>query len=273
MPVTRVLMRLAIVTSIILGTAVLPVAAQPLMREVARSKPLSGPTANGVANSENDNERDCDQYDDNDNELGNNLVKDWLQGFCEFEEARDVEISSDNELIREIIEAAKDAKPPVTQADVDAKRAQIRSLVRGAIEARLLARAGQETTIALADSRIALKLFPNMPRDLTITVRYVDARELPPTPGPRLGPLAFEIRAQLPDGAELPTLPAEAHLSSRYPQEEAASLDKSRLVLARLNTATGQWEPAPKAAADPANNYVSATIIDLGTFVIYQREN
>ena len=42
-------------------------------------------------------------------------------------------------------------------------------------------------------------------------------------------------------------------------------------MLARLNTATGQWEPAPKAAGDPRNNYVSATIVDLGTFVIYQR--
>jgi hypothetical protein len=99
-----------------------------------------------------------------------------------------------------------------------------------------------------------------------------DGWHLPPTPSkPIVGRLAFEVHAQLPDGTDLPTLPAEAHLSARYSDEDSAGLDKSRLVLARLNPATGWWEPAPKAAGDPKSNYVSATIVDLGTFVIYQR--
>jgi len=271
MPLNRVVFRLAIGVLIILGVAVLPVAAQPLTHHAIRARLPADISVGGVANTDNDNERDCDQYDDNDNELGTNLIKEWLQDFCEFEEARDVDITSLDELIEEIIAAKEDARPPKTQAEVDARRAQLRSLVRDAIEARLTARAGQETTIALPAGRAALKLFPNLPRDLAITVRLADARDLPPTPGPRVGRLAFEILAHLPDGPALRTLPAEAHLSARYSDDDSAGLDKGRLVLARLNTATGQWEPAPKAAADPRNNYVSATILDLGIFVIYQR--
>ena len=271
MPVTRIVFRLVIGVLIVVAVAALPAAAQPLAYHAVRALPPDDVPVRGVANSENDNERDCDQYDDNDNALGNNLIKDWLQGFCEFEEARDVEITSLDELVEEIVEASKDTKAPPSQETVDAKRAQIRSLVREAIEARRVARAGQETTITLPEARAALKLFPSLARDLTVTVRLADAQDLPQTPGPRVGRLAFDVRAQLPDGAELLSLPVEAHLSARYSDEDSAGLDRSRLVLARLNAATGQWEPAPKSAGDPTNNYVSATIVDLGTFVIYQR--
>jgi len=263
--------RLAIVMLIVLGTAALPVMAQPLTHHALRALPPDYLPVEGVASSDNDNDRNCHQYDDNDNELGNNLIKNWLQRFCRFEDAHDVEISSLDELIDEIVETRKDGRSPPSQEAADTKRAQIRSLVREAIEARRVARAGQETTIALPDGRVALKLFASLPRDLAIIVRLADARELPPTPGQRVGRLAFELRAQLPDGTEIHTLPAEAHLSARYSDDESSGLDKNRLVLARLNTTTGQWETAPKLAVDPSNNYVSATIVDLGTYVIYQR--
>jgi hypothetical protein len=271
MPVTGTVFRLAIWALVVVGAAALPAMAQPLTHHAVRALPRDDRTFQGVANSDNDNEHNCHQYDDNDNELGNNLIKDWLQSFCELEDENDVEISSADQLIEEIIIARQDSKGSPSQEAVDARRAQLRSLVREAIEARRVARAGQETTISLPEGRVALKLFPSLSRDLAITVRLADARELPPTPGPRVGRLAFELRAQLPDGTELHTLPAEAHLSALYSDEESSGLDKNRLVLARLNAATGQWEPAPKVAVDPKNNYVAATIIDLGTFIIYQR--
>src|SRR5688572_23775941 len=111
MPVTRVVFRLAIGVLIVLGTAALPVMAQPLTQHAVRVLSPDDLPVVVVAKSDNDNERNCDQYDDNDNELGNNLIKDWLQGFCEFEEARDVEITSMDELIEEIIAAKEDARP------------------------------------------------------------------------------------------------------------------------------------------------------------------
>lgn len=273
MPVIRPVIRLSAGALIILAVAVLPVAAYPLRGDTVQGMPVQNPSLRGVAESENDNERDCDQFDDNDNELGTNLIKEWLQGFCEFEEARDTEIDNLDQLIGEVVEAAREANPKPSQAEIEARRAQVRGLVRQAIEARLLARAGQETVIALPENRVALRLFPTLARDLTITVRLLDARQLPPPPGPPVVPLAFELRAQLPDGAELPRLPAEAHLSAIYTDAEATGLDKGRLALARLDPSTGQWQTAPKPAADPAKNYVSATVVDLGSFIIYQRPN
>jgi hypothetical protein len=273
MPVIRPVIRLLVGALIILAVAVLPVAAYPLRGDSVQGMPVQNPSLQGVAESENDNERDCDQYDDNDNDLGPNLIDQWLQGFCEFEEARDTEIDNLDELIGEVVEAHLEAHPKPSQAEIEARRAQVRGLVRQAIEARLVARAGQETVIGLPGSRVALRLFPTLARDLTVTIRLVDARTLPPPPGPPVGPLAFELRAQLPDGAEIPTLPAEAHLSAIYTDGEATGLDKRRLALARLDPSTGQWQTAPKPAADPANNYVAATIVELGTFIIYQRPN
>jgi hypothetical protein len=271
MPVIRPMIRLSVGALIILAVAVLPVAAYPLRGYTVQGTAVENPSLRGVAASENDNERDCDQYDDNDNDLGPNLIDQWLQGFYEFEEARDTEIDNLDELIGEIVEARVEAHPKPSQAEIEAKRAQLRGLVRQAVEARLLARAGQETVIALPENRVALRLFPTLQRDLTITVRLVDARTLPPPPGPPAGPFAFELRAQAADGSETRTLPAEAHLSATYTDGEATGLDKSRLALARLDPSTGQWQTAPKPAADPANNYVAATVVDLGTFIIYQR--
>jgi hypothetical protein len=33
----------------------------------------------------------------------------------------------------------------------------------------------------------------------------------------------------------------------------------------------GQWQPAPRPATDPGDNFVSATITRLGTYTVYQR--
>jgi hypothetical protein len=116
-----------------------------------------------------------------------------------------------------------------------------------------------------------MTLFSNQPRDLNVTVRLADPRDLPPTPGTPVGRFAFEVLARLPDGTELRTLPAEARLSARYTDEESTGLDRNRLELVHLNPATREWETAPKGAGDPRNNYVSATVTGLGTYAIHQR--
>jgi hypothetical protein len=263
-------MRLVTLLLLITSVYALPAVIGPPNVEAVRAQPDGGSSVHGVATYDNDNEHDCQTYDDNDNDLGPNLIKDLLQDFCNFEDERDVEIDNLDELIGEVIEAKREARTPLTQAERDARRAQLRGLVREAIEARVAARAGQETTVALSGDRVALRLFPTLARNLTVVLRLLDPSDAPSIPGQRVGHLVFELRALASDGTEVTTLPAEARLSATYTDEEAAGLAKALLVIARLNPSTGEWQQAPKLAGDPNNNYVSATITDLGTYAVYQ---
>jgi hypothetical protein len=131
---------------------------------------------------------------------------------------------------------------------------------------------GQETSFTSQDGRVTVRVFANAPRALRLTVVMpLDAGVTPAPPGPVVGGLLFQVIAEECGGGPIPVLPTEANLGARYSDADAAGLNEQAFTIARLDTNTNQWRPVEKQAADPANNFASATIADLGYYVVYQR--
>ena len=107
---------------------------------------------------------------------------------------------------------------------------------------------GQEMGFQSADVRIVVTVYPTMSQSIRIQLP-IGQVAVPPAPGPVVSDLSFEVIAYTCDG----------------------SLDEGRLTLARLNTGTNQWQNVAKQATDPPNNYTSATITEMGHYVLYQR--
>jgi hypothetical protein len=200
----------------------------------------------------NDNETNCDRYDDNDNfEAGSNLVMNLLRKFCLHDrEAREVEESAGGQ-----VEGRANTFPG----------ASVQSLVT-----RGVAPAGRETAIAQQGDRVVVRVFPSLNREVTVTIRNLDPSTLPDTPGTLMPGFVFKIEATA-GGSSLTTLTAEARLSAVYTDAELGKLDEQKLALAWLDPSTDGWTDAPKQAADPRNNYLSASITNMGTYAIYQR--
>jgi hypothetical protein len=200
----------------------------------------------------NDNETNCDRYDDNDNfEAGRNLVMNLLRKFCLHDRnAREVEESAGGQT-----EGRANTFPG----------ASVQSLVT-----RGVAAAGRETAIAQSGDRVVVRVFPSLNREVTVTIRNLDPSSLPDSPGTPLSGFAFKVDVD-DHGTPLATLPAEVRLSAVYTDAELGKLDEQKLVLAWLDPASGQWKEAPKMAADPRNNYISASITQTGTYELYQR--
>ena len=49
------------------------------------------------------------------------------------------------------------------------------------------------------------------------------------------------------------------------------SMNEANFTLARLDTTANQWKPAQKQANDPAGNFVSGTVTEMGYYAVYQR--
>ncbi len=131
---------------------------------------------------------------------------------------------------------------------------------------------GQESTVTSADGRVTLRVFATMPRPVRLTVRLpLEPGVTPAPPGPIVGGLLFQLIAEECGGGPIPVLPAEANLGARYSDADAAGLNEQNFTIARLDTNTNQWRPVEKQAADPANNFDSATITEMGYYVVYQR--
>ena len=107
-----------------------------------------------------------------------------------------------------------------------------------------------------------------MPAGVTITVRLVEPSSVGPPPGRRLGDLVFRVEARGAGGETLTVLPAEVNLSATYTDVDVAGLAEQGAALYWLNPSTNQWAPAPKPAADPSMNYVSASVTALGTYAV-----
>jgi hypothetical protein len=88
-------------------------------------------------------------------------------------------------------------------------------------------------------------------------------------PGQRVDALLFELIAETCDGQPLATLPGEVNLGIRYTDGDAAGLTEANFKLARLDRSDNSWKAVAKQAPDPGANYVSATIADLGYFVVH----
>jgi hypothetical protein len=120
----------------------------------------------------------------------------------------------------------------------------------------------------LSGDHVVVQIFPWMPAGVTITIRLVDPSTAPPPPGRRLGDLVFKLEARGAGGQILTVLPAEVNLSATYSDQDVAGLTERGVALYWLDPTTNQWTPAPKPAADPSPNYVSASVTALGTYAV-----
>jgi len=131
---------------------------------------------------------------------------------------------------------------------------------------------GQEMTFTSGDGRVDVHVFASMSQSVKITIRMpIDATSVPPAPGQVVGGLLFQVIAESCSGTPIATLPSEVNLGAHYSDADAAGLNEANFTLARLDTTANQWRQAQKQANDPPNNFVSATIADMGYYVLYQR--
>jgi hypothetical protein len=100
--------------------------------------------------------------------------------------------------------------------------------------------------------------------------QVIDFLSAPLPPGSLVGLLAYEIRASCCDSNPLEELPAEANLGIRYTDIEATGQEKSRFVIGRFDRATNAWAPVEKIGSDPSTNYISATIIQTGFYMVWE---
>ena len=130
---------------------------------------------------------------------------------------------------------------------------------------------GQDTVFSSRDDKVTVRVFASTPRPVRVEIlQVIDFLATPLPPGTLVGLLAYEIRASDCGANLLPQLPAEANLGIRYSEAEAIGLDKSRFVIGHLDQATGTWIPVEKRANDPGSNYVSATIVETGLYMVWQ---
>ena len=66
-------------------------------------------------------------------------------------------------------------------------------------------------------------------------------------------------------------LPAEVNLGVHYADADAAGLNEANFTIARLDTSANQWRAVAKQAPDPPSNLTSATITEMGFYVLHQR--
>ena len=51
---------------------------------------------------------------------------------------------------------------------------------------------------------------------------------------------------------------------------EATGLDKRRIVIGHLDMGTGTWTTVEKLGSDPSSNFVSATIVETGFYMVWE---
>ncbi len=141
----------------------------------------------------------------------------------------------------------------------------------GAISGSGCAPAGGETSIATADGRITVRVFPTMSRNVQITIAQpIDPASVPANPGQKVDALLFRVTADDCGGGVIAPLPAEVNLGVHYSDADIGGLNEANFKLAWLDPADNTWKALQKQAPDPAANYVSATIMNTGFFVVYQ---
>jgi hypothetical protein len=128
---------------------------------------------------------------------------------------------------------------------------------------------GGDVTVTLAGERLVIKMFPWMPRGVTLTVRRAITDTLAPVPGTRAGDLAFSIQAKDATGTALTVLPGEINVSVRYNNQDVSRLNEQNLTLSRLNPTTNQWQPVLKQVRDVDSNYLGASVMDVGTYAVH----
>lgn len=134
------------------------------------------------------------------------------------------------------------------------------------------AQPGQDTTFTSRDGKATVRVFASTPRPVKVEIlQVIDFLSAPLPPGNLVGLLAYEIRASYCDTNPLAEFPAEVNFAVRYSDLEATGLDESRFVIGRLDVPTATWVPMEKLGNDPSNNFVSATIIQTGFYMVWER--
>ena len=119
---------------------------------------------------------------------------------------------------------------------------------------------------------MTLRVFASLPRPLRLRIRLALEPGVTPSPPVSIvGGLLFQIIVEECGGGPIPVLPAEANLGAGYSDVDAAGQNEQSFTIARLDTNTNQWRTVEQQVADPANNVDSATITDMGYYVVYQR--
>lgn len=133
------------------------------------------------------------------------------------------------------------------------------------------ASAGHDTLITSADAHAAIHVYPTMPRNIRITlVTPVDPTTLPAIPGTKVDGLLYQVTADDCSGGAISPFPVEVNLGMHYADLDATGLTETKFVIAHLDPVDNTWKQELKQAADPVNNFVSATIVNTGYFVVYQ---
>ena len=127
---------------------------------------------------------------------------------------------------------------------------------------------GQQLGFNSSDGKVSVTVYSNMPQGVRIRIRKpIDAGAVPAVPGQQVDALLFEVAAETCDGGPLARLPVEVNLGVRYTDGDVGGLNEANFKIARVDA--GAWKAVDKQAPDAGANYVSATITDLGYFVVH----
>ena len=130
---------------------------------------------------------------------------------------------------------------------------------------------GRDAVFTSHDGKVALRVFGSSPLPVRVVIyQVINAHTAPPPPGTFVSPLVYEVWASYCDANRVPEFPAEVNLGIRYSDLEVVGLDEGRLAIGRLDMDTAMWIPVEKQANDPPANYVSATIIQTGYYMVWQ---
>jgi hypothetical protein len=129
----------------------------------------------------------------------------------------------------------------------------------------------QDTVFTSHDGKLALRVFGSSPSPVRVVIyQVINAHEAPQPPGTFVDPLVYEVWASYCDESPVPEFPAEVNVGIRYNDAEVAGLEASRFVFGRLDMDTATWVPVEKQANDPPANYISATIIQTGYYMVWE---
>ena len=122
------------------------------------------------------------------------------------------------------------------------------------------------------DGRVTVRVFGSMTQSVKFSIRQpIDPASVPPAPGPVVGGLLFQLIAETCDGSPIAVLPAEVNLGVTYSDADASGLNETNFTFSRLDTNANQWRAVVKQAVDPPANFASATVTEMGFYVLNQR--
>ena len=123
-----------------------------------------------------------------------------------------------------------------------------------------------------ADGRVTVRVFGTMTQSVKFSIRQpIDPASVPPAPGPVVGGLLFQLIAETCDGTPIAVLPAEVNLGVTYTDADAGGLNETNFTFSRLDTTANQWLAVTKQATDPPANFASATVTEMGYYVLHLR--